>query len=292
MVEGARAQDVWREKEAEQKLEKREKGVEGENVNGRLGEEERLLSLERQLQVAIREKEEQCQTFRELLLEKEKEIEELSGMVEEKEADEGGEKEERMDVWNGYKVKLVEVLRAGNQLNMEEDVSYDQLLNIVEQLVRDKQVDLASAAVSPKPSRKFVKENSELKKRCKELEDKLTEMDTTRPKTSSENLEDKDKEIANLRQQCKEVEEMWQDKASQLEKVVAEKEAALQVRFKEEQAMQLRSKELEEEKFGLIQQCRQLEEALANNTTDKEGEGGRRTLLLSMAILSRRMSTA
>ena len=138
--EEARAQDVWREREAEQKLEKREKGVEGENVNGRLGEEERLLSLERQLQVAIREKEEQCQTFRELLLEKEKEIEELSGMVEEKEADEGGEKEERMEVWNGYKVKLVEVLRAGDQLNMEEDVSYDQLLNIVEQLVRDKQV--------------------------------------------------------------------------------------------------------------------------------------------------------
>ena len=138
--EEARVQDVWREREAEQKLEKREKGVEGENVNGRLGEEERLLSLERQLQVAIREKEEQCQTFRELLLEKEKEIEELSGMVEEKEADEGGEKEERMEVWNGYKVKLVEVLRAGDQLNMEEDVSYDQLLNIVEQLVRDKQV--------------------------------------------------------------------------------------------------------------------------------------------------------
>ena len=45
-----------------------------------------------------------------------------------------------MEVWNGYKVKLVEVLRAGDQLSMEEDVSYDQLLNIVEQLVRDKQV--------------------------------------------------------------------------------------------------------------------------------------------------------
>ena len=55
------------------------------------------------------------------------------------EEDEGGEKE-RMEVWTGYKMKLVEVLRAGNQLNMEEDVSYDQLLNIVEQLVRDKQV--------------------------------------------------------------------------------------------------------------------------------------------------------
>ena len=140
--EEAKAQDVWREREAEQRLEKGEKGAEGEKVNGRLGEEEeeRLHSLERQLQVAIREKEEQCQTFRELLLEKEKEIEELSGMVEEKEADEGGEKEERMEVWTGYKVKLVEVLRAGDQLNMEEDVSYDQLLNIVEQLVRDKQV--------------------------------------------------------------------------------------------------------------------------------------------------------
>ena len=139
--EEARAQDVWREREAEQRLEKGEKGAEGEEVNGRLGEEEeRMHSLERQLEMAIREKEEQCQTFRELLLEKEKEIEELSGMVEEKEADEGGEKEERMEVWNGYKVKLVEVLRAGDQLNMEEDVSYDQLLNIVEQLVRDKQV--------------------------------------------------------------------------------------------------------------------------------------------------------
>ena len=138
--EEARAQDVWREREAEKSG--MEKGGEGEKVNGGLGEEERLHSLERQLQVAIREKEEQCQTFRELLLEKEKEIEELSGMVEEKEADEGGEKEERMEVWTGYKMKLVEVLRAGDQLNMEEDVSYDQLLNIVEQLVRDKQVKI------------------------------------------------------------------------------------------------------------------------------------------------------
>ena len=101
-----------------------------------------MITLEKKLQVAIREKEEQCQTFRELLLEKEKEIEELSGMVEEKEADEGGEKEERMGVWTGYKMKLVEVLRAGDKLNMEEDVSYDQLLNIVEQLVRDKQVKI------------------------------------------------------------------------------------------------------------------------------------------------------
>ena len=99
-----------------------------------------MITLEKKLQVAIREKEEQCQTFRELLLEKEKEIEELSGMVEEKEADEEGEKEERMDVWTGYKMKLVEVLRAGDQFNLEEDVSYDQILFIVEQLVKDKQV--------------------------------------------------------------------------------------------------------------------------------------------------------
>ena len=138
--EEARAQDVWKEREAGKRMEQEEKRAEGEKVNGGLGkEEEKLHSLERQLQVAIREKEEQCQTFRELLLEKEKEIEELSGMVEEKEEDEGGEKE-RMEVWTGYKMKLVEVLRAGNQLNMEEDVSYDQLLYIVEQLVRDKQV--------------------------------------------------------------------------------------------------------------------------------------------------------
>ena len=138
--EEARAQDVWREREAEKGSRLEEEGAGGEKVNGSL-EEERLHILERQLQVAIREKEEQCQTFRELLLEKEKEIEELSGMVEEREADEGGgEKEERMEVWTGYKMKLVEVLRAGDQLNKEEDVSYDQLLNIVEQLVRDKQV--------------------------------------------------------------------------------------------------------------------------------------------------------
>merc|ERR1719284_889378 len=79
---------------------------------------------------------------------------------------EEGEKEERMDVWTGYKMKLVEVLRAGDQFNLEEDVSYDQILFIVEQLVKDKQqVDVANAAVSPKPSRKFVKENAELKKR-------------------------------------------------------------------------------------------------------------------------------
>ena len=138
--EEARAQDVWREREAEKRNRLEEEQAEGEKVNGSL-EEERLHILERQLQVAIREKEEQCQTFRELLLEKEKEIEDLSGMVEEREA-EGvvEEKEERMEVWTGYKMKLVEVLRAGDQLNKEEDVSYDQLLNIVEQLVRDKQV--------------------------------------------------------------------------------------------------------------------------------------------------------
>ena len=45
-----------------------------------------------------------------------------------------------MDVWTGYKMKLVEVLRAGDQFNLEEDVSYDQILFIVEQLVKDKQV--------------------------------------------------------------------------------------------------------------------------------------------------------
>ena len=49
-----------------------------------------MITLEKKLQVAIREKEEQCQTFRELLLEKEKEIEELAGMVEDKEAGEEG----------------------------------------------------------------------------------------------------------------------------------------------------------------------------------------------------------
>ena len=139
--EEARAQDVWSEREAEKRSRLEEEEAGGEKVNGSL-EDERLHSLERQLEVAVREKEEQCQTFRELLLEKEKEIEELSGMVEEREA-EGfgeGEKEERMEVWTGYKTKLVEVLRAGDQLNKEEDVSYDQLLNIVEQLVRDKQV--------------------------------------------------------------------------------------------------------------------------------------------------------
>ena len=59
-----------------------------------------------------------------------------------------------------------------------------------------------------------MKENSELKKRCKELEDKLAEM-VTRQKT--ENLEEKDRVIAELRQQCDEVE----GKANQLEKVVA-----------------------------------------------------------------------
>ena len=52
---------------------------------------------------------------------------------------------------------------------------------------------MASAAVSPKPSRKFVKENSELKKRCKELEDKLAEMVT---RSNSYKREEKDKEIA------------------------------------------------------------------------------------------------
>ena len=32
------------------------------------------------------------------------------------------------------------MLRAGDQFNLEEDVSYDQILFIVEQLVKDKQV--------------------------------------------------------------------------------------------------------------------------------------------------------
>ena len=79
-----------------------------------------MITLEKKLQVAIREKEEQCQTFRELLLEKEKEIEELSGMVEEKEADEEGEKEERMDVWTGYKMNLLcKCLWTGRTLFMK-----------------------------------------------------------------------------------------------------------------------------------------------------------------------------
>ena len=108
-----------------------------------------------------------------------------------------------------------------------------------------------------------MKENSELKKRCKELEDKLAEM-VTRSKT--DNLEEKDKEIAELRQQCEEV----GGKANQLEKVVAEKEAALQVRLQEEEVMQLKSKELEEERSGLIEQCKQLKETLANNTKDHD----------------------
>merc|ERR1719445_822034 len=96
-------------------------------------------------------------------------------------------------------MKLVEVLRAGDQFNLDEDVSYDQILFIVEQLVKDKQVDVANAAVSPKPSRKFVKENAELKKRCKELEEKLAEAET-KPRENDQ----KGQEIADLRQHLQE----------------------------------------------------------------------------------------
>ena len=79
--EQAAAQDVWRGR--------------GEGGEGREGEEggegggetlqQRCARLEEERRVALREKEEQCQTFRELLVEKEKEIEELAVMVEEKE---------------------------------------------------------------------------------------------------------------------------------------------------------------------------------------------------------------
>ena len=70
--EEAAAQDVWRG---------RAEGGEG----GEEGLEQRCARLEEERRAALRDKEEQCQTFRELLVEKEKEIEELALMVEEKE---------------------------------------------------------------------------------------------------------------------------------------------------------------------------------------------------------------
>merc|ERR1719445_2846541 len=136
-------------------------------------------------------------------------------------------------------MKLVEVLRAGDQFNLEEDVSYDQILFIVEQLVKDKQVDVANAAVSPKPSRKFMKENAELKKRCRELEEKLAGVET-KPREDDQ----KDQEIADLRQHLQDAE----SRAVELEKVVAEKEMSLQAKSKEEQLILMRSKKLEEER--------------------------------------------
>ena len=87
-----------------------------------------------------------------------------------------------------------------------------------------------------------------------------------KPSSESEDLEEKEKEITELRNQCIEVEEMWKGKANQLEMVVAEKEAALQVKIKEEQDMLLKSKELKEE-LNLaneqVEEAKNLKETLA-----------------------------
>ena len=91
-----------------------------------------------------------------------------------------------------------------------------------------------------------MKENAELKKRCKELEEKLADAETN-PKEDDK----KDQEIADLRQHLQDAE----SRAVELEKVVAEKEVSLQAKSKEEKLMLMRSKELEEEQcpiFGLL----------------------------------------
>ena len=109
-----------------------------------------------------------------------------------------------------------------------------------------------------------MKENAELKKRCKELEEKLANVET-KPREDDK----KDQEIADLKHH-------WQDaesRAVELEKVVAEKEVSLQAKSKEEQLMLMRSKELEEERSGLIEKCRQLEETLANGSKESEERG-------------------
>ena len=90
-----------------------------------------------------------------------------------------------MEVWLGYKTRLVEVLREGGGEGVEEEVSYDQLLGVVGGLVR--------RGEGERLPRRVVKENGDLKKRCRELEDKLVR--------SEQNVKD----LHPIAEQCKEI---------------------------------------------------------------------------------------
>ena len=76
-------------------------------------------------------------------------------------------------MWAGYKLRLVEVLRAGVAEALEEDASYDHLLALVAELAGRRQEELAGAAGSPRLPKKVIKENSELKRTVRELEERL-----------------------------------------------------------------------------------------------------------------------
>jgi len=131
-----------------------------------------LSNLMKDLKIAVQEKESQCQTFRELLLEKENEVEELSKLVEEK---------NDSDI---VKKTLEDVLRsAGKSVN--GDNGYEQLLSMVTELVQGgEKVDAEKGDVASAEDvvMKLGDENEVLSRECKQLNEKVLQLQASNGK--------------------------------------------------------------------------------------------------------------
>merc|ERR1719186_2381028 len=159
-----------------------------------------LGNLMKDLKAAIQEKESQCQTFRELLLEKESEVQELSRMVEERDGSE--------NVNDDMKNKLMEVLSAaGNSVN--GDAGYDQLLSMVSQLIvcgEKEFVEKDDIGTSEKDIKKLGDENEVLSRECKLLNDKLTQSEKKIIQFEAQNSQCLESEaVNNLKQEIETV---------------------------------------------------------------------------------------
>jgi len=131
--------------------------------------EEQCTRLDNLYRVAVQEKEAQCQTFRELLLEKENEVQELSRMVEENAETEKTKK------------TLEDVLKsAGKAVN--GDMEYEQLVQMVTELVKSKESDgdeKVDDNIAENVVKKLEDENEVLSKKCKLLNEKLIEVEAS-----------------------------------------------------------------------------------------------------------------
>jgi len=205
-----------------------------------------LSKLMKDLKVAVQEKEAQCQTFRELLLEKENEVQELSKMVE--------ENAETRKTKNA----LEDVLKsAGKTVN--GDIEYEQLFHMVTELVKssgrdgDEKVD---DSIAENVVKKLEDENEGLSKKCKLLNEKLMkaeassansvevvnnlkqEINILKKSNSRESDEDNSVLVTNLNENIQELNERVAElslQSSQQDTISKENELVERINFLENQ---------------------------------------------------------
>merc|ERR1712025_45203 len=144
-------------------------GLPDENLSKEQYLEAECKRLDNLYRVAVQEKEAQCQSFRELLLEKENEVQELSKMIEENSDSEKTRK------------GLEDVLKsAGKPVN--GDIEYEQLLSMVTELVQsvNKTGDEKGINdVAEDAARKLGEENEVLSRKCEMLNEKLLKLEAS-----------------------------------------------------------------------------------------------------------------